>query len=52
MTFLESVVLLNVMKIISAKNNSTSHLIGKDDTFENTSTNSNIRSERAFVINV
>lgn len=52
MTFLESVVLLNVVKIISAKDNSTSHLIGKYDTFENTSTNSNIRGERAFVINV
>ena len=52
MTFLESVVLLNVMKIISTKDHSTSHLIGKYDTFENTSTNRNIRGERAFVINV
>jgi len=52
MTFLKSVILLNVMKIISAKDHSTRHLIGKYDTFENTSTNRNIRSEGAFVINV
>ena len=52
MALLESVILLNVVKIISAKDNCTSHFIGKYDTFENTSTNGNIRSEGTLVINI
>lgn len=34
MALLESVVLLDVMEVISSKNNSSSHLVGKNDTFE------------------
>ena len=35
MSLLESVVLLDVMQVISSQNNSSVHLVGKDDASEN-----------------
>ena len=34
MSLLESVILLDEMKVISSKDNGSSHLVGKNDSFE------------------
>ena len=52
MSLLESVILLDVMKVISSQDDGVSHLGGKDDTFTDSSSDRNVRSEWAFFVNV
>ena len=52
MSLLESVVLLNVVEVISSEDNSSAHLIGEDDTFEDSASDGNWGSERTLVIDV
>ena len=52
MSLLKSVVLLDVMQVISPQNNSSLHLVGKDDTLEDSTSDANIRGEWALLINV
>lgn len=49
---LETVVLSNVVKVVSADNNGALHLVGNDDTTEDTTADGNITSERALLIDV
>ena len=52
MSLLKSVVLLDVMKVISSQNNGSLHLVGKDDTLEDSASNVDIRGEWALLVNV
>ena len=52
MSLLESVILLDVMKVISSQDDGVGHLGGKDDTFTDSSSDGNVRSEWAFFVNV
>ena len=52
MSLLEAVVLLDVMEIISAKNQRPLHLQFGDHTSEDTSTDGHIASEWALLVNV
>ena len=51
-TFLKTTVLLDVVKVIPANDDSTLHLSGNDKTFDNLSTNGNISSEGALLVHV
>ena len=50
--FLESVVFLDVMQVISTNNDSPVHLHLGDDASEDTSTNGHFTSEGALLVNV
>jgi len=52
MSLLESVIFLDIMEVISSQDDSSSHLGGKDDTFTDSSSDRNVRSEWAFLVNV
>ena len=52
MSLFETVVLLDVMEIVTADDDSPLHLHLLNDSGENTSTNRNISSEGAFLVNV
>jgi hypothetical protein len=52
MSLLESVIFLDVMEIISSQDDGSSHLGGKDDTFTDSSSDGNVRSEWAFFVNI
>ena len=45
-------VLLDITQVITAHNNSTLHLGGNDQSLQNSSTNSHIRGERTFLIDI
>ena len=51
-TLFETVVLSNVMKIISTDDNGSCHLVGNNNTSENTSTDGNVSGEGALLIDV
>jgi hypothetical protein len=52
MSLLESVILLDEMKVISSEDNGSSHLVGKDDTLEDSSSDLNVGGEWALLVNV
>ena len=52
MSLLESVILLDVMEVISSQDDGVSHLGGKDDTFTDSSSDRNVRGEWAFLVNI
>ena len=52
MSLLESVIFLDIMEVISSQDDSSSHLGGKDDTFTDSSSDRNVRSEWAFLVNI
>ena len=52
MSLLESVILLDVMEVISSEGNSTGHLSAKNDTFENSTSDANGGGEWALFIDV
>ena len=52
MSLFETVVLLDVMEIVTADDDSPLHLHLLNDSGENTSTNRNISSEGAFLVKV
>ena len=49
---LESVVLLDVVQVISSEDDSSSHLVRKNDTLEDSASDRNIRGEWALLVNV
>jgi len=51
MSLFESVILLDVMKVISSQDDGVGHLGGKDDTFTDSSSDGNVRSEWALMVN-
>lgn len=51
-TLLETTVLLDVVKVITTDNNGALHLGGDDKTLEDLSTNGNISSEGALLVDV
>ncbi len=51
-TFLETTVLLDVVKVITTDNNGALHLGGDDKTLEDLSTDGNISSEGALLVDV
>jgi hypothetical protein len=51
-TLLETVVLSNVVEVISADNDGTLHLVGNDDTTEDATADGNVTGERALLIDV
>lgn len=52
MSLLESVIFLDVMEVISSQDDGSSHLGGKDDTLADSTSNGDIRSEWAFLVNI
>jgi len=52
MSLLESVILLDVMEVISSEGNSTGHLSAKNDTFENSTSDGSGGSEWALFVNI
>ena len=52
MSLLESVILLDEMEIISSEDNSSGHLVGKDDSLEESTSNGNLGGEWALMIDV
>lgn len=52
MSLLKTVVLLNVVKVITADDDGPLHLHLLDNTGKNSSTDRNIAGERAFLVNV
>ena len=52
MSLLESVILLDEMEIISSEDNGSSHLVGKDDSLEESTSNGNLGGEWALMIDV
>merc|ERR1712188_65693 len=50
--FLISLILLDIMKVITSKNNSSLHLHALDNPSQNTASNTDITSERTFLVNV
>jgi len=52
MSLLKSIVLLNIVKIISSNHNGSLHLHLQDDTRQDSSTNVDIPSKGTFLINV
>ena len=52
MSLLESVILLDVMQVISSQNNSSVHLVRQDHTFEDSTSDSDWGGEWALLINV
>ena len=51
MAFLESVVFSDVMKVITTDDDVVLHLVGDNDTLENSSSDGDVSSEGAFVVN-
>ena len=52
MSLLKSVIFLDVMEVISSQDDGSSHLGGKDNTFTDSSSDGNVRSEWAFLIDI
>ncbi len=52
MSLLESVVLLDVVKVISSESDGSVHFVGEDDTLEDSASDGHVRGEWALVINV
>ena len=52
MSFLKSVIFLDVMKVISSNSDASSHLGGDDDSLEDLSSNGNAGGEWALLIDV
>jgi hypothetical protein len=52
MTFLETLVLLNVVQVITTHNDCALHLRGQDDTLQDATTDGNIARERALFVHV
>ena len=52
MSLLESVILLDVMEVISSEGNSTSHLGTEDDTLEDSTSDGNVGGEWALLVDV
>jgi hypothetical protein len=52
MPLLETTVLRNVMKVVPTDNYGILHLIGDDKSLENTSTDGNVSSEGALLVNI
>jgi len=52
MSLLESVILLDVMKVVSSEGDSTGHLSAKNDTFENSTSNGDWGGEWALLVDV
>ncbi len=51
-SLLETVVLLNVVKVVSANNDGSSHLVGNNHGSEDTTSNRNVTSERTLLVDV
>jgi len=52
MSLLKSVVLFDVMKVISSQNDSSLHLVRQHDTLEDSSSDTHVRGEWTLLINV
>ena len=52
MSLLKSVVLFDVMEVISSQNDSSLHLVRQHDTFEDSSSDTHVRGEWTLLINV
>lgn len=52
MTLLKTIVLLDIVEIVSSDDHRTLHLKTLDNTSEDPATNTNIPSERTFLVNV
>ena len=52
MSLFKPVVLLDVMQVISSKDHGSGHLVGKNDTLEDSSSDGDIGGEWALVVNV
>ena len=52
MSLLESVVLLDVMEVISSQDDGSVHLVGEDNTLEDSASDADIGGEWALVIDV
>lgn len=52
MSLLITVVLLNVVKVVTADDDGAFHLVGDDGSSEDTSTNADVTGEGALLINV
>jgi hypothetical protein len=50
MSFFTSLILSNVIKIISSHNNSSVHLGGDDHSLDNSSSDGNVACERALLV--
>jgi hypothetical protein len=51
-TLFKSVVLGQIVEVVTTNNNSSLHLVGDDNTTENTTTDGDVASERALLVNV
>lgn len=52
MSLLESVVLLDVVKVISAEDHSSGHLVGENDTLEDSTSDGHVGGEGALLVDV
>ena len=52
MSLLESVVLLDVVQVISSQDDGSAHFVREDDTLEDSASDGHVRGEWALVINV
>ena len=52
MSLLESVVLLDEMKVISSEDDGVGHLGGKNDSLEDSSSNADVGGEWTFLVNI
>ena len=52
MSLLESVVLLDIMQVISSQDDSSVHLVGENDTLEDSTSDGDIGGEWALVVNI
>jgi hypothetical protein len=49
---LETVVLLDVMEVVTSNNDSSLHFVSLDNTFENTTADADVASERAVLVDI
>ena len=52
MSLLESVILLDEMKVISSQDNGSVHLVGENDSLEKSTSDGNAGGEWALVVNI
>ena len=52
MSLLESVILLDEMKVISSQNDGSSHFVGENDTLEDSSSNTDVGGEWALFVDI
>jgi hypothetical protein len=52
MSFLETLIFLHVVEVVSTDNNSVGHLGGNNHTLDDTASDGDVASERAFLIDV